>query len=58
MDPPIKYIVEKPSSSGRIAKWQALLSVRIRHPPCYVSRKAIKGSAIADYLAERVIEDF
>jgi hypothetical protein len=47
---PIKYIFEKPSLSGRIAKWQVLLS---EYDIVYATRKAIRGSAIADYLANQ-----
>ncbi|KAA0066746.1 uncharacterized protein E5676_scaffold384G00790 [Cucumis melo var. makuwa] len=45
---PIKYIFEKSSLSGRIAKWQVLLS---EYDIVYVTKKAIKGSAVADHLA-------
>ena len=47
---PIKFIFEKPSMSERIARWQVLLS---EFDILYVSQKAIKGSAIADYLVEK-----
>ena len=52
---PIKFIFEKPSLSGRIARWQVLLS---EFDILYVSQKAIKGSAIADFLAERANEEY
>ena len=52
---PIKYIFEKPSLSGRIARWQVLLS---EFDIVYVSQKAIKRSAIADFLADRAIEEY
>ena len=52
---PIKYIFEKPSLSGRIARWQVLLS---EFDILYVSRKAIKRSAIVDFLAERANEEY
>ena len=52
---PIKFIFEKPSLSGRIARWQVLLS---KFDILYVSQKAIKGSAIADFLAERANEEY
>ncbi|XP_017976461.1 PREDICTED: uncharacterized protein LOC108661977 [Theobroma cacao] len=52
---PIKYIFEKPSLSGIVARWQVLLS---EYDITYVSQKAIKGSAIAYFLAERVEEDY
>ena len=52
---PIKYVFEKPSLCGRVARWQVLLS---EFDILYVSQKAIKGSAIADFLAERVNEEY
>ena len=52
---PIKYIFEKPSLSGRIARWQVLLS---KFDILYMSQKAIKGSAIADFLVERANEEY
>ena len=51
----IKYIFEKPSLSERIARWQILL---LEFDILYVSQKAIKGSAIADFLAERANEEY
>ena len=52
---PIKYIFEKPSLFKRIAKWQVLLS---KFDILYVSQKAIKESAIVDFLAERANEEY
>ncbi|EOY19529.1 Uncharacterized protein TCM_044654 [Theobroma cacao] len=52
---PIKYIFEKPSLSGRVVRWQVLLS---EYDIVYVSQKAIKGSAIVDFLVKRVEEDY
>uniref|UniRef100_A0A2N9HHR4 Uncharacterized protein n=1 Tax=Fagus sylvatica TaxID=28930 RepID=A0A2N9HHR4_FAGSY len=46
---PIKYIFEKPALTGKIARWQVLLS---KFDILFVARKAIKGQAIADYLAD------
>ena len=51
----IKFIFEKPSLSGRIARWQVLLS---EFDILYVSQKAIKRSAIADFVAERANEEY
>ncbi|RDY07273.1 Retrovirus-related Pol polyprotein, partial [Mucuna pruriens] len=45
---PVKYIFEKPALTGRIARWQMALS---EYDILYVSRKAIKGSALAEQLA-------
>ncbi|XP_017970440.1 PREDICTED: uncharacterized protein LOC18609243 [Theobroma cacao] len=42
-------------TSGRVVRWQVLLS---EYDIVYVSQKAIKGSAISDFLAERVEEDY
>ena len=52
---PIKYIFEKPSLFKRIVRWQVLLS---EFDIFYVSQKAIKGSAIADFLAKRINEEY
>uniref|UniRef100_A0A2N9F0S4 Uncharacterized protein n=1 Tax=Fagus sylvatica TaxID=28930 RepID=A0A2N9F0S4_FAGSY len=46
---PIKYIFEKPSLTGKIARWQVLLS---EFDILFVARKVIKEQAIADYLAD------
>jgi len=45
---PVKYIFEKPAFTRRIARWQVLLS---EFDVVYVTQKAIKGNALADYLA-------
>ncbi|KAA0048340.1 uncharacterized protein E6C27_scaffold264G00550 [Cucumis melo var. makuwa] len=52
---PIKYIFEKPLLSGRIAKWQVLLS---EYDIVYVIKKAIKGNAVADHLAAQPVADY
>ncbi|XP_039683803.1 uncharacterized protein [Medicago truncatula] len=52
---PIKYIFEKPALTGRIARWQMLLS---EYDIEYRSRKAIKGSILADHLAHQPLEDY
>ncbi|KMT11469.1 hypothetical protein BVRB_5g107940 [Beta vulgaris subsp. vulgaris] len=46
---PIKYILSRPVLSGRIVKWAILIS---QHDIVYVSQKAIKGQALADFLAD------
>ena len=52
---PIKYIFKKPSLSERIARWQVLLS---EFDILYVSQKAIRRNAIADFLAKRANEEY
>ena len=52
---PIKYIFEKPSLLGRIARWQVLLS---KYDIEYVSQKAIKGSAITEFLTDRTEKEY
>lgn len=41
--------------NGRMAMWQILLS---KFDIIYMSQKAVKGSAIADFLASRALEDY
>jgi hypothetical protein len=52
---PIKYIFEKPALTGRIARWQMLLS---EYDIEYRTQKAIKGSILADHLAHQPIDDY
>ena len=52
---PLKYICEKPYLSHRIARWQVLL---VKYNIVFMTRKAIKGIAIADYLADHVLKDY
>ncbi|WJX45728.1 hypothetical protein P8452_32589 [Trifolium repens] len=52
---PIKYIFEKAALTGRIARWQMLLS---EYDIEYRTQKAIKGSVLADHLAHQPIEDY
>ncbi|XP_057948331.1 uncharacterized protein LOC131144003 [Malania oleifera] len=52
---PIKYVFEKPAVTGRMARWQMLLT---EYDITYVTRKAIKGSIIAEYLADRAVNDY
>ncbi|XP_057953992.1 uncharacterized protein LOC131148291 [Malania oleifera] len=51
----IKYVFEKPTVTGRMARWQMLLT---EYDITYVMRKAIEGSAIAKYLADRAVNDY
>ena len=51
---PLKYIFEKPSLTGRIARWQMLLA---EFDIIYVTQESIKGQVIADQLAENPVPD-
>ncbi|XP_030958746.1 uncharacterized protein LOC115980652 [Quercus lobata] len=51
---PIKYIFEKPALTRKISRWQMFLS---EFNIVFVTRKAIKGQAIADYLADQPLND-
>ncbi|KAM1551306.1 hypothetical protein ACFX10_043457 [Malus domestica] len=48
----IKYILSKPVLTGRLAKWVLLLN---QHEIFYASTKAVKGQALADFLANHPI---
>ncbi|XP_057975990.1 uncharacterized protein LOC131163420 [Malania oleifera] len=52
---PIKYVFEKPVVTEGVAWWQMLL---IEYDITYEIRKAIKGSVIVEYLADRAVEDY
>ncbi|XP_039029195.1 LOW QUALITY PROTEIN: uncharacterized protein LOC120163293 [Hibiscus syriacus] len=52
---PLKFLMESPALTGRMARWQMLLS---EFDIIYVNQKAIKGSVIADFLASRVSNDY
>jgi len=48
----IKYILSRPVLSGRLAKWAVILE---QYDLVYVSRKAVKGQALADFLVDHPI---
>ena len=52
---PIKYIFEKPALSGRIARWQMILT---EYDIQYTTQKAIKGSVLADHLTHQAVDDY
>ncbi|RDY04692.1 hypothetical protein CR513_11561, partial [Mucuna pruriens] len=52
---PFKYIFEKPSLIGKIARWQVAL---FEYDIVHVMQKAIKGSVLADYLAHNPLADY
>ena len=51
---PLKYMLSRTALTGRLAKWIMLLS---KFNIQYVDRKAIKGQAIADHLADAPLVD-
>ncbi|XP_070004115.1 uncharacterized protein [Nicotiana sylvestris] len=50
---PLKYIFQKPIPTGKLAKWQILLS---EFNIVYVTQKAIKGQSLADYLTDNPVD--
>ncbi|XP_039012179.1 uncharacterized protein LOC120141335, partial [Hibiscus syriacus] len=52
---PLKYLMGVPALSGRLARWQILLS---EFDIQYVNQTAIKGSAIAEFIASRASEEY
>ncbi|KAA3467684.1 gag/pol polyprotein [Gossypium australe] len=52
---PLKYMMESTALNGRMARWQILLS---EFDIVYINQKAVKGSAIVDFLASRALEDY
>ena len=51
---PIKYILSRPVLSGRLAKWVVILE---QYYLVYVTQKAVKGQALANFLADHPIPD-
>ena len=51
---PLKYLLSKAALTGRLAKWMMVLT---EFDIEYVERKAIKGQAIADQLADFPVQD-
>ncbi|XP_057962235.1 uncharacterized protein LOC131153793 [Malania oleifera] len=52
---PIKFVFKKPVVTGRVARWQMLLT---EYDITYMTRKAIKGSIIVKYLADKSMDDY
>ncbi|XP_075101818.1 uncharacterized protein LOC142177246 [Nicotiana tabacum] len=50
---PLKYMFQKPMPTGKLAKWQILLS---KFDIVYITQKFIKGQALADHLAENPVD--
>ena len=45
---PLKFLMTRPTLTGRLAKWAVLL---LQFDITYIPQKAIKGQALADFLA-------
>ncbi|KAA0039306.1 uncharacterized protein E5676_scaffold169G00990 [Cucumis melo var. makuwa] len=52
---PIKYVLSRPIISGCLAKWAVILQ---QYDIVYISQKAIKGQALADFLADHPIPSY
>ena len=50
----IKYMLSKPILSGRMCKWSLAL---VEFHLLYIPQKAVKGQALADFLADHPCED-
>ena len=50
----IKYMLSKPILSGRMCKWSLVL---VEFHLLYVPQKAVKGQALADFLADHPYDD-
>ena len=51
---PLKYILQMAMPTGKLAKWQMLLS---EFDIVFVTQKAIKAQALADHLAENLADE-
>jgi len=51
---PMKYILSRPILNGRLVKWSVILK---QYDLVYVPQKAVKGRALADFLAHHPIPD-
>ncbi|KAK5776793.1 hypothetical protein PVK06_044758 [Gossypium arboreum] len=52
---PLKYMMKSTALNRMMARWQILFS---EFDIVYVNQKAVKGSAIVDFLASRALEDY
>ena len=51
---PLKYIFQKAIATRKLAKWRMLLS---KFDIVFVTQKAIKAQALADHLAENLVDE-
>ena len=52
---PLKYILEKPVLTGRLARWQMVI---LQYDITFVTRKAVKGFVIAEHLSDNPLPDY
>ncbi|XP_070032018.1 uncharacterized protein [Nicotiana tomentosiformis] len=50
---PLKYMIQKPMPTGKLAKWKILLS---EFDLVYITQQDIKGQALADHLAKNPVD--
>ncbi|KAH7834736.1 hypothetical protein Vadar_019075 [Vaccinium darrowii] len=50
---PLKYLFEKPALTGKLARWLLMLA---EFDIKYVTRKSVKGKAVAEFLADHPVE--
>ena len=51
---PFRYLQQKPSFTGKLARWLVLLT---EFDIDYVARKVVKGRAVANFLAQNPMDD-
>ncbi|XP_058189264.1 uncharacterized protein LOC131306853 [Rhododendron vialii] len=51
---PLKYLFEKPALTGRMARWLLMLA---KFELIYVTRKFVKGRAVAKFLADCLVKE-
>jgi hypothetical protein len=51
---PVKYLFEKPALIGRLARWLLLLA---EFDLTYMTRKSVKGRAVAEFLADHSLTE-
>ncbi|KAH7848295.1 hypothetical protein Vadar_000864 [Vaccinium darrowii] len=50
---PLKYLFEKPALTGKLARWLLMLA---EFDIKYITRKSVKGKAVAEFLADHPVE--
>ena len=50
---PLKYLFEKPALTSKLARWLLMLA---EFELKYITRKSVKGRAVAEFLADQPVE--